>query len=62
VVNTRFGEIRIKVALRDDGSSTVTPEYDDCKKAARAHNVPLSMVYSEVQRAWGDSGAAGRER
>jgi uncharacterized protein (TIGR00299 family) protein len=62
VVNTRFGEIRIKVARRGDGSSTVTPEYDDCKKAARAHNVPLSMVYSEVQRAWGDSGAAGRER
>ena len=62
VVNTRFGEIRIKVARRGDGSSTVTPEYDDCKKAARAHNAPLSMVYSEVQRAWGDSGAAGRER
>jgi hypothetical protein len=62
VVNTRFGEIRIKVALRGDSSCTVTPEYDDCKKAARAHNVPLSMVYSEVQRAWGDSGAAGRER
>jgi len=62
VVNTRFGEIRIKVALRGDGASTVTPEYDDCKKAARAHKVPLSMVYSEVQRAWGDSGAAGKER
>jgi uncharacterized protein (TIGR00299 family) protein len=62
VVNTRFGEIRIKVARRGDGYSTVTPEYDDCKKAARAHNVPLSMVYSEVQKAWGDSGAAGRER
>ena len=58
VVDTNFGQIRTKVARRGDGSSTMTPEYDDCKKAAREHNVPLSMVYSEVQRAWADSGAA----
>jgi uncharacterized protein (TIGR00299 family) protein len=57
VVDTRFGQITIKVARRGDGSSTMTPEYDDCKKAAREHNVSLSTVYSEVQRVWGDSGA-----
>ncbi len=62
VIRTRFGEIRIKVAQRGDGFTSMTPEYDDCKKAAREHNVPLGMVYSEVQRAWGDSGANVRER
>jgi uncharacterized protein (TIGR00299 family) protein len=56
LVDTRFGQIRIKVARRDDGSSTMTPEYDDCKKAAREHNVSLGTVYSEVQKAWGESG------
>ncbi len=55
MVKTRFGEIRIKVARRGDGLSSMMPEYDDCKKAARAHSVPLSAVYSEVQRVWGES-------
>jgi uncharacterized protein (TIGR00299 family) protein len=59
LVDTRFGQIRIKVARRDDGSSTMTPEYDDCKKAAREHNVSLGTVYSEVQKAWGESGGIG---
>jgi len=57
LVDTGFGQIRIKVARRGDGPSTMTPEYDDCRKAAREHNVSLSTVYSEVQRVWGDSGA-----
>ncbi|MBN2098847.1 MAG: nickel pincer cofactor biosynthesis protein LarC [Dehalococcoidia bacterium] len=59
LVDTRFGQIRIKVARRDDGSSTMKPEYDDCKKAAREHNVSLGSVYSEVQKAWGESGGTG---
>ncbi len=59
VVDTKFGRIRTKVAWRGDGSSTMTPEYDDCKKAAREHNVSLSAVYAEAQKASGDAGGAG---
>ncbi len=55
-VDTRFGRIRTKIAARADGSSAMTAEYDDCRKAAREHNVPLGEVYSEVQRAWAESG------
>lgn len=55
-VDTRFGRIRTKVAARSDGASTMTPEYDDCRRAAREHNVPLSAVYTEAQRAWAESG------
>ncbi len=51
-VDTRYGRIRTKIARRGDGSSTMTPEYDDCRRAALEHNVPLGLVYSEVQRAW----------
>jgi pyridinium-3,5-bisthiocarboxylic acid mononucleotide nickel chelatase len=58
-VDTRFGRIRTKTARRGDGPGTMTPEYDDCKNAAREHNVPLSLVYTEVQRAWEESVAAG---
>ena len=51
-VKTRFGDIRIKLALRGDGMTTMSPEYDDCKKAAREHGIPLVVVYEEVRKAW----------
>lgn len=59
IVETRFGRIRTKSATRSDGSVTVAPEYDDCRRAATEHGVPLGRVYSEVQRAWDRSGPAG---
>ncbi len=55
-VDTRFGRIRVKVAARSGGAGTMTPEYDDCRQAARQHNVPLSEVYAEARRAWAESG------
>ena len=51
-VKTRFGEIRIKVARKGDTIVNVVPEYEDCKKAAITHNVAISQVYAETQRAW----------
>ena len=44
-VDTRFGPVRMKVARLPDGSSKSAPEYEDCKQAAQAHNVPLRVVY-----------------
>jgi len=44
-VETRFGPIRIKVALGPDGAaSRRMPEYDDCAAAARAADVSLAEV------------------
>jgi uncharacterized protein (TIGR00299 family) protein len=51
-VKTKFGEIRIKVAHKGDIIVNVAPEYDDCQKAAMAHQVAINQVYTEVQRAW----------
>lgn len=59
VISTRFGEIRIKLAERGEGVCTMMPEYEDCKKAARVHEVPLNQVYAEVQRAWEISNVSG---
>lgn len=39
-VATRFGPIRIKVA-----GTKAAPEYEDCRAAARAHQVPLHQVF-----------------
>jgi uncharacterized protein (DUF111 family) len=33
------------VAHLPDGSTKRAPEYEDCKKAAEEHGVPLRLVY-----------------
>jgi uncharacterized protein (TIGR00299 family) protein len=50
VTKTKFGRIRVKVAQGSKGVVRMVPEYDDCSKAAKRHNVPISQVYAAVQR------------
>jgi pyridinium-3,5-bisthiocarboxylic acid mononucleotide nickel chelatase len=50
LVNTKFGEIRVKVALKGSTIIKVAPEYEDCRKAATTYQVPISQVYAEAQR------------
>jgi uncharacterized protein (TIGR00299 family) protein len=45
MVNTRFGQIHMKIAHLPDGTIKCAPEYEDCKRAAQAHGVPLRTVY-----------------
>jgi len=52
LIKTKFGEIRVKVAHRGNSIIKMVPEYEDCKKAAKAYQVPISQVYAEVQRKW----------
>ena len=44
-VETVYGPVRVKVARLPDGSTKRAPEYEDCKRAAEAHGVPLRAVY-----------------
>jgi uncharacterized protein (TIGR00299 family) protein len=46
VVETLYGPIKVKVARLPDGTSKRAPEYEDCKKAAETHGVPLRTVYT----------------
>ena len=43
-VETEFGTIAVKVARNAGRTVGATPEYEDCRAAARAHNVPLRVV------------------
>jgi hypothetical protein len=45
VIDTPYGPISVKVARLPDGTSKRAPEYEDCKRAALAHGVPLRKVY-----------------
>jgi hypothetical protein len=49
-VETEFGTIAVKVARRGGRSVGATPEYEDCRAAALAHNVPLRVVQEAAMR------------
>jgi hypothetical protein len=44
-VTTRFGPVLIKRSVGLDGSVNLAPEYEDCKRLARQHSVPLKTVH-----------------
>jgi len=46
IVETPYGPIQVKVARLPGGTSKRAPEYEDCKKAAEIHSVPLRTVYA----------------
>ena len=43
-VETPYGPIRLKLGLQNADLRNATPEYEDCKAAALAHNAPLKQV------------------
>jgi uncharacterized protein (TIGR00299 family) protein len=47
-VETAFGPVRVKVHSFDGEDVTVSPEYEDCRKRAAEHNVPVKRVYSDA--------------
>jgi pyridinium-3,5-bisthiocarboxylic acid mononucleotide nickel chelatase len=47
-VVTEFGTVRIKIGERDGTLITASPEYEDCKRAAAEHGVPLRRVYESA--------------
>lgn len=49
-VDTSYGEVRVNVAYKDDYKK-IAPEYEDCKKIAEKHNIPLREVYGMVYEA-----------
>ena len=51
IVPTRYGNIRVKIGKLGPVIKNISPEYDDCKKAAADHRVPLKDLYDEVRRA-----------
>lgn len=44
-VDTAYGPVRVKVAAWGDGQTKSAPEYEDCRKLAAQHGIPLRDVY-----------------
>lgn len=52
-VQTAWGEVRIKIASMNGTVTNYAPEYEDCRRIAAEHHVPLKTVIQEAARAYG---------
>ncbi len=50
-VETRWGKIRVKISGGSGQPLTISPEYDDCRRIAAQHGVPLRVVIDEARAA-----------
>ncbi len=51
-VETRWGKVRVKTSGANGGvPTTISPEYDDCRRIAAEHQVPLRVVMEEARDA-----------
>lgn len=51
MINTQFGEVRIKIIRTGSQPPQVSPEYDDCRAIASRTGIPLKEVLEEVRKA-----------
>lgn len=55
-VQTPYGDVRIKVGLRDGRTMSASAEYEDCVKAAERHGVAVKQVMSIAIESWRSGG------
>jgi uncharacterized protein (DUF111 family) len=51
-VHTPWGEVRMKVANLNGSIANYAPEYEDCRRIADEHKVPLKQVMQEATRSY----------
>jgi pyridinium-3,5-bisthiocarboxylic acid mononucleotide nickel chelatase len=45
IVDTEYGPVAVKVATAPDGTTNLAPEFEDCRRLARARGVAAKVVY-----------------
>ena len=51
-VTTPWGEVRVKIGSLDGVVCNAAPEFEDCRRLAAGHNVPLKQVMQEAMRSY----------
>jgi uncharacterized protein (TIGR00299 family) protein len=51
-VMTSWGDVRLKIASMNGTVTNYAPEYEDCRKLAAAHHVPLKRVMQEAMQGY----------
>ncbi|OGC35338.1 hypothetical protein A3J90_04315, partial [candidate division WOR-1 bacterium RIFOXYC2_FULL_37_10] len=44
-ISTKYGKLKIKIGKLGNKIMTIAPEYEDCKRLAEKHKIPISNVY-----------------
>ena len=50
IAETKYGKIRVKVGIFKGEIKNISPEFEDCKKMTKQHQVPLKEIYEEAKR------------
>jgi pyridinium-3,5-bisthiocarboxylic acid mononucleotide nickel chelatase len=48
-VDTEFGKVKVKVAKSGTDIIKIIPEYEDCKRIAKKHKIPLIEVMKKIK-------------
>jgi uncharacterized protein (TIGR00299 family) protein len=54
-VHTTWGDVRIKIASMNGTVINYAPEYEDCRRIATEHHVPLKLVMQEAARQYSEN-------
>ena len=54
-VHTPWGEVRVKVAHLGSEVRNAAPEFEDCRRIAAEHQIPLKQVMQEAMSAWAEA-------
>lgn len=49
-VKTKFGKAKVKLGLLGKELKTIAPEYEDYKRIAKKHHIPIQKAYGEIKR------------
>ena len=49
-ISTPWGDARVKIRNVNNGHKSAAPEYDDCKRLAQQHQIPIHTVWETIKR------------
>jgi len=49
-ITTPYGKISVKIFKNIEGEYYASPEYEECKRIAKKHGIPLKKVYMELSK------------
>jgi pyridinium-3,5-bisthiocarboxylic acid mononucleotide nickel chelatase len=49
-VKTKYGKAKVKLGLLGNQLKTIAPEYEDYKRLAKKHHIPIKKTYEEIRR------------
>jgi len=60
-VSTTWGDVHVKLAYLNGELTNCSPEFDDCRRIAEQHKIPLKIVMQEVIRLYREEHAAAAD-